>query len=156
MQFHPKMAAMAEITSKAQKLLSELKQKSARELRLAEWSHWLNVGAMLLMLITTGAAVTYGLLPNHSSQLTAGLALVPGGIALLATSLKLETRCNWHYRRHYALSALIRTIEIELPDTPTQDQIASVSTSLSKLEIDLESVWERDLSLDWKQFQKNH
>ncbi len=147
---------MAETAVKIKKLLDELKQKSARELKLAQSSHWLNVCAMLLTLITTGAAVTYGLLPNHSSQLTAGLVLVPGGIALLATSLKFETRCNWHYRRYYALSALIRCIEIELPDNPTQDQVASVSSSLSKLEIDLESIWERDLSLDWRQFQKDH
>jgi hypothetical protein len=110
---------------------------------------------MVLTLITTGAAVTYGLLPNHSSQVTAALALVPGGIALLATSLKFEARCNWHYKRFYALSALIRTLEIELPETPTQDQLTSVSTSLSRLEIDLEVVWENNLSLDWKHFQKN-
>ncbi|MBZ5673582.1 MAG: hypothetical protein LAP61_04990 [Acidobacteriia bacterium] len=146
---------MAEIAGKVQRLLSELNQRSAKELKLARWSHWLNICAMLLTLITTGAAVAYGIFPNHSSQVTAGLALVPGGISLLATSLKLETRCNWHYRRYYALSALIRTIEIELPETPTQDQIVAVSTSLGKLDVDLESVWEKDLSLDWKKFQKN-
>jgi hypothetical protein len=99
--------------------------------------------------------VTYGLLPNHSSQVTAALALVPGGIAVLATSLKFETRCNWHYKRYYALCALIRTLEIELPESPTHDQLKAVSASLSKLEIDMEAVWESDLSLDWKHFQKN-
>jgi|SRR5215510_3591342 len=147
---------MAEISAKVQKLSSELRDKKARELTLAQWSHWLNICAMVLTLIATGAAVTYGLLPNHSSQVTAALALVPGGIALLATSLKFESRCNWHYKRFYALSALIRTLEIELPETPTQDQLTAVSTSLSKLEIDMEAIWENDVSLDWQQFEKKH
>ena len=68
---------MAETTSKVQKLLGELKAKSGRELKLARWSHWLNVCAMLLTLVTAGSAVTYGLLPGHSSQVTAGLAYAP-------------------------------------------------------------------------------
>jgi hypothetical protein len=142
------------IPPRVKKLSDELKDKAVRELSLAKWSHWLNIAAMLLTLLATGATVIYGLLPNHSSATTAALALVPSGIALFATSLKLETRCNWHYKRYYALSALIRTLEIELPDVPTQDQISAVSTSLSKLEIDMESLWERDLSLDWQHFQK--
>jgi hypothetical protein len=145
---------MADISSKVQKLIGELKDKSKRELALAKWSHWLNIGAMLLTLATTGAAVWYGLRPGHSSQATAGLALLPGGIALFATGLKLETRCNWHYKRYYALSSLIRKLEIELPEEPTQEQLTEVSTSLSKLEVDMEAIWERDLSLEWQQVQK--
>src|SRR5215467_10115479 len=112
---------MTEPPNKFQMLIDELITKQARELKLARWSHWLNVSTMLLTLLATGATVIYGILPNHSSQVTAALALVPGGLALLATSLKLENRCNWHYKRYYALSALIRTLEIETSEPPTQD-----------------------------------
>ena len=89
---------MADISAKLQSLLRELSENRARELRLARWSHWFNVSAMFTTLLTTGIAVVYGLMPNHSSQITAGLALLPGGIALLATSLKLQARCDWHYK----------------------------------------------------------
>jgi hypothetical protein len=94
------------------------------------------------------------MIPGHLSQVTAALALVPGGIAVFATSLKLEKRCNWHYKRFYALSALIRTLEFELPETPTQDDIKDISAALSKLEIDMEALWEQDVSLDWNEFKK--
>ena len=147
---------MTDPHNRVQKLADELMSKKAKELKLAQWSHWLNVAAMVLTLMATAVAVTYGMLPNHSSQITAVLALLPGGFALLATSLKLENRCNWHYKRYYALSALVRTLEIELPESPTPDQLKVVSTALSKLEMDMELMWEQTVSLDWKHFQKNN
>jgi hypothetical protein len=145
---------MAEISEKLDMLFEELDAASRRELKLAHWSHWLNVGAMAATLITTGVAVVYGLMPNHSSQITAMLALLPGGIALLATSLKLQERCDWHYKKHYALMALIRKIKIELPDSPTQEQVTDISQTLGKLDMDTEGAWEKELSLDWKHFEQ--
>ena len=82
---------------------------------------------MAATLVTTGIAVVYGLMPKHTSQITALLAFLPGGIALLATSLKLQARCDWHYKKHYALAAQIRKINIELPDTPSQEQVTEIS-----------------------------
>ena len=146
---------MADISAKLQSLVRELNENRARELRLARWSHWLNISAMFTTLVTTGIAVVYGLMPNHSSQITAGLALLPGGIALLATSLKLQARCDWHYKKHYALASLIRKIDIELPDQPTQEQVTEMSPALSRLEMDTEGLWEKDLSLDWKRFERD-
>jgi hypothetical protein len=142
------------ISEKINFLLSELKEKSARELRLARWNHWSNVGAMVLTLLTTGVAVTYGMLPNHSSQLTAELAIVPGGIALLASSLKLGSRSNWHSRQYVGLTSLIRMVKVELPEQPTQEEITAVSHAIRNLEMDTQSIWEKDLSLNWERFEK--
>jgi hypothetical protein len=145
---------MSEMADKREALLKELEEKSKHEHNLAVWSHWLNVSAMLLTLLTTALAVGYGLIPKHLSQITAGLALIPGGVALIAISLKLESRCNWHYKKHYALNELIRKLTLELPIEPTQDQLTEVSQSLGKLEIDSEVAWEATLSLDWTRFRK--
>jgi hypothetical protein len=43
-----------------------------------------------------------------------------------------------------------------LPESPTPDQLKVVSTALSKLEMDMELMWEQTVSLDWKHFQKNN
>jgi hypothetical protein len=80
--------------------------------------------------------------------------LLPGGIALLATSLKFQARCDWHYKKHYALAALIRKVQIELPDQPTQEQITDISQALGRLDMDTEGLWEKELSLDWKHFER--
>lgn len=145
---------MSSVTDKHKMLLTELATKISRELSLAGWSHWLNVAAMFLTVATTGIAVVYGLMANHTSQITAALALVPGGIALLATSLKLEARCNWHYRKAYMLEMLARKLRIELPDEPTQDQLSEVSHALGSLELESEAKWEETVSFDWKRFHK--
>jgi hypothetical protein len=147
---------MADLGEKLKLLSNELDTNSARELHLARWSHWLNVGAMAATLLTTGVAVVYGFMPGHSSQLTALLALLPGGIALLATSLKFQSRCDWHYKKHYALMALSRKVRIELPDVPTQEQLTDISQTLGKLEMDTEGSWEKELSLDWKHFESKN
>ncbi len=146
---------MSEISDKRDALLKELREKTARELKNAKWAHWLNIVAMFLTLVTTGVAVVYGLLPGHSSQITAGLALIPGGIALMATSLKLEARCNWHYKKAYSLDILVRALALERPLEPTQEELTKVSQALGKLEIDSEQVWEATVSLDWEHFKKH-
>jgi hypothetical protein len=145
---------MADAAANLKALLMDLEEKREKELHYARWSHWLNVGAMVLTLITAGVAVVYGLIPGHSAQVTTGLALVPGGIALLARSLKLEPRCNWHYRKHHAINALVRQASIEMPDPPTQELVTEISKTFSKLEIESEAAWEKSVSFDWDRFEK--
>jgi hypothetical protein len=145
---------MDTIDQKLKKLLEELEQASNRQLALARWSHWLNVSAMVLTMLTTGAAVAYGLYPDAKAKYTAGLALVPGGIALLASTLKFQQKCDWHYRRYNGLMALVRAIKFELPEQPTQEHITAISKALSQLEVDMENMWEQNVSFEWTRFLK--
>jgi hypothetical protein len=56
---------MADLYEKLKIPLRELGKNCSRELRLARWSHWLNISAMIATLVTTGVAVIYGLIPHH-------------------------------------------------------------------------------------------
>jgi hypothetical protein len=145
---------MDTIDQKLKKLLEELEQVGKRQLTLARWSHWLNVSAMVLTLLTTGAAVAYGLYPGAQAKYTAGLALVPGGIALLASTLKFQQKCDWHYRRYNGLMALVRAIKFELPEQPTQEHITAISRAFGQLEVDMENMWEQNVSFKWTRFLK--
>jgi hypothetical protein len=146
---------MDTIDQKLKKLSEELEQASKKQWTLAKGSHWLNVSAMVLTLLTTGAAVAYGLYPGAQARYTAGLALVPGGIAILASTLKFQQKGDYHHRRYIGLMALVRAIKFELPEQPTQEEVTAISKALSQLEIDMESMWEQNVGFKWTRFLKD-
>ena len=111
-------------------LLKEVRTKAGRELYLARWSHWLNVSFMVMTVAATVFAVVWGI-QNHSGKSTAIAALIPGAIALLAGNLKFEARCNWHYKRYYALEALRRRLELKLAQPPANPEVAEFSENLT-------------------------
>jgi hypothetical protein len=143
-----------EMEAKSKALLEELRTKAMRELCFARVSHLSNVIMMGLTILSSGLVVAYRVVCKTDSQHMAVMALIPGGIAVLATSLKLEARCSWHYRQLYGLRGMIRGLTIELPNVPTQEQLTTVSRALNKLEIESEKAWQATLSLDWKRFEQ--
>jgi len=143
-----------DITKKSEHLREELIEKSERHRKFGRRSRRTNNFAMMFALLAAGGAVTYGFLPNAKSQVTAVLGLVPSGIAVLATSLKLESRSHWHYSRSFAMFALLRKIDIEFPDPPSQEQLTEVSMALGKLEMDYEAAWQTELLMNWEKLFK--
>lgn len=113
----------------------------------AKLNHWTTIILMLVALLSSAAAGLGGIFFHFDPKLTGGLALIPGILALLATTMKFQGKANWHYRRQYALLALKQKLLYELPETPTSDDIAAISRSWSELGQKMQEEWERAFSL---------
>jgi hypothetical protein len=114
--------------------------------------------ALLLMTITIAASAAAGLggiFFGLNGQITGGIALLPGILALVATVLKPQDRANWHYRKKDSLNALRRRLIYELPDSPSSDNVAAISNDWATLDKQFNEEWEKNFALTWSPFSKS-
>jgi len=64
------------------------------------------------------------------------IAAIPGGVMILNNSLKFEARSHWHWRKFYALDAIVRGLDHE----GLQEKDAS----------EMLTVVNREMDEDWK------
>jgi len=148
------LADDSQIAAARKLLLDEVKCELRKELRYAKTCHSANIFLMVLTIATSAGVAIYGLTPHADAKVTGFLALVPGGIAVLAGGLKFQTKGHWHYERAFALAALRRSIEIELPELPTRAQIVELSKRFSEIDKKLNQQWVSHLSFEWDHMQK--
>jgi hypothetical protein len=93
-----------------------------------------------------------GLAKIFASELVGALALLPGLLAIFATTMKLQAKANQYYRRKDALLALYNRLKFELPDPPQNTDIADISRAWGELTSRMNDEWERSLQFDWAHF----
>src|SRR5437764_13981857 len=103
---------------RASLLRSELESAIDHYRDLAKRTYRLNAGVMIL---TVGASLVGGIggLSDIIPAKAAGaLALLPGLLAVFATTMKFQAKANQHYRRKDALQILRNRLLFELPEPP--------------------------------------
>ncbi len=108
------------------------------------------VAAVTAALTASLVAGIGGVFFNMDSKVLGGIALVPGFVAAIATSLKLQARANFHYRKRYILDGLWRRLRYELPDPPDAVKVAAVSSAWTELENTSEDLWEKGFRFSWE------
>jgi hypothetical protein len=144
----------SQISAARKLLLDEVRDELRKESLYAKACHVSNIVLMMLTLATSAGVAIYGLTPHADPKVTGFLALVPGAITVLAGSLKFQSKGHWHYERLFALTALRRSIEIELPEQPTREQIVDLSKRFSEIDKTLNQQWVDRLSFEWDYLQK--
>jgi hypothetical protein len=149
-----KMPESSEIKDRIKSLQDELKQAIEHYRRLARRNYGFALLLMTLTLAASAVAGVGGLFFGLSGQITGGLALLPGILALVATVLKPQDRANWHYRKKDDLNALRRRLTYELPESPSPDNVAAISSAWSDLDKGFNEEWEKNFALNWSPFSK--
>ena len=148
------MANTPEIENRIDLLKTELATGSKRALFRAKIDHWISIILMLLALGASGVAGIGGLSGVLSIKQTGAIALLPGVLALFASVLKFEGKSGWQYRKQQALDDLKDQLLLQLPESPTPDQIAAISRKRNELIRDMQREWEREFSLNWSSVQQ--
>ena len=111
---------------------------------------------MIIALLCTVAAAICGIVFDLGKWAGA-LAIMPTLIAFVASSLKLQGKAQWHYRREGELRTLRSRLKYQLSESPTADQIAAVAKSWDDMEKRMQADWERNLSFDFAALsQRSH
>ena len=141
------------LQQKADELARILDRDSHHELIRARVHHCTGMTLMILAILASAFAGVSGL-TSMLGLLTVGvIALIPGTLALLSTTIKFEGRAMWHYRKKRELDALSSRLKFEMPTPPTADQIALISRTRSQLDKNLGVEWEKEFALGWGWFQ---
>jgi hypothetical protein len=127
-------------------LLEEIVTDEKRYLRFARSNYFSAQGLLCASLVAGSLAALLGIVPALSEgiekwQLGVVSALSVGFTAF-SRQLRFQQKANWHYRKVDGLRALRRRLQFELPASPTADNIAAVSNSLSAMDIQMSKEWE--------------
>ncbi|MGF6604743.1 hypothetical protein P3T23_009499, partial [Paraburkholderia sp. GAS448] len=90
-----------------------------------------------------------GVLELAGSKLVGALTLLPGVIAVCATSLKLQTKANQYYRRKDALQFLHNYLTYDCPIPCTQEAITAVTAAWKELPERANEEFEAMAAPDW-------
>ena len=137
-------------------LLEKIEKKARRETRYAITDQMISVILMYVAIGASAAVAICGFIDKVDRRYVGVLALIPGFAGLLATTLKFDDRSQWHYEKRDALDALARRYEYEMPQPPTPDQTALISTELTELNEAFNKIWYKKISLDWGWTRGNH
>jgi|SRR5882724_5375596 len=143
------MANTPEIQNRIDLLKTELANGGKRARFRAKVDHWISITLMVLALGASGVAGVGGLSGVLSIKQTGAIALLPGVLALFASVLKFEGKSGWQYRKQQALDDLKDRLLLQLPESPTADQIAEIARKKNELIHDMQRQWEREFSLNW-------
>jgi hypothetical protein len=126
-------------------LLAEIVADEKRYLRLARSNYFSAQGLLWASLIAGSLAALLGIVPSLSVGIEKWqLGLISAlSVAFTAFSRQVgfQQKANWHYRKVDGLRALRRRLQFELPASPTADNIAAVSNSLSAMDIQMSKEW---------------
>jgi hypothetical protein len=148
------MVPTPEIKIRIETLRTELDDSIAHYQRLAKRNYRFALLLMMITLLSSAAAGVGGLFLGLDGKITGGLALLPGIIALMATTLNPQGRANWHYRKKDALNALRRRLLFELPEAPSADNVASIARDWTEIADSMNGEWEKHFGLNWSTFLK--
>lgn len=141
-----------EVRTRIDELRRELDDAIENAKIRAKGDYWISFFLMLIALGASAVAGIGGLSEKFGSQLTGSLALIPGAIAVLASNLKFQQKSNWHYRRCRASLALKSKLVLQLPETPTVDDVATLAAERDAMEVSMEREWVEKFSLNFAEF----
>jgi hypothetical protein len=127
-------------------LLAEIMADESRYLRLAKSNYYSAQGLLWASLIAGGLAALLGLVPSFSAGVEKWQLGLVSALSVAFTTFSrqvgFQQTANWHYRKVDRLRALQRRLKFELPASPTADNIAAVSSSLSATDLQMSKEWE--------------
>jgi hypothetical protein len=147
------MAVNFDVQARADGLEKQLNDNIRFEHRRAAGDYWIALALMSIALISSAAAGLGGLAFGWTSRTTGAVALIPGAVAVIASTMKFEGKSNWHYRKLYGFKNLKARLLYELPATPSVEDVAALSKEQRDLITEMEKEWEAVLSLSWSQFK---
>lgn len=108
--------------------------------------------AMLVIVGSTAAAAISGLLFDASGRIVGALALLPGLVALAASSLKLQTRSIYHYRCVRGYQALRSKLDFVLPEEPSRAELAELDREIHRFTVAMDDEFDRTCGFDFTAF----
>jgi hypothetical protein len=148
------MSASQEIQNRKSKLEHTLTDGISKYRTLGMVNSWVNFVLMLVILLASAVAAIGGISKAFNSTTTGILALVPGIVALFATTLKFQTKSSWHYRKKDELEGLLNRLNFQLPENPTADNIAAIGKELDVLNKEMTKEWDKDCSFDFAYYRQ--
>jgi hypothetical protein len=142
--------------SPREKLLKSIRDSGTYQANLARIDHAVGLILLLLAIGSSGTAALLGFATQVRSSYIGALALVPGSLALLATTVKFDARAQWHFDKKRALNGLERRLEFEMPNPPTADQIALIANELTKIHQTFGKRWSREFGQNWAWARHGH
>jgi hypothetical protein len=136
------------------KLIGLITASIGRERRRASGCHTTGMLLLILAVCASGGAGIIAIATDINRQIIGAIALIPAFFALLATTIKFDERAMFHYKKKRDLEALLNRLEFELPAEATDDQIATISTSLTKIGKQYDIEFERKFSANWSFVKK--
>jgi hypothetical protein len=116
--------------------------------------HFLAHTAIAIALGASAVAGIGGVLFHLDSRIIGGFALIPGIASVVANSLKLQPKANFHFRKKNSLVGLERRLVYELPEEPSADNVAAIAKAWTELDTRTHDAWENDFVYDWSAMQK--
>jgi hypothetical protein len=126
-------ATAAEIERRKKLLMDDIASTVAHYRALAKRNYRLNVGLLCAAIGVSLLGGILGILDLASSKAVGALALLPGVIAAIAASLKLQTKANQYYRRKDALQFLHNYLIYDCPIPCTHEAITKVTAAWQEL-----------------------
>ncbi|WP_315707070.1 MULTISPECIES: hypothetical protein [unclassified Bradyrhizobium] len=127
-------------------LLAEIVTDEKRYLRFARSNYFSAQGLLWASLIAGSLAALFGLVPSLSDEVEKWQLGLVSALSVAFTTFSrqvgFQQKANWHYRKADGLRALRRRLQYELPASPTADNIAAVSNSLSTMDLQMSKDWE--------------
>src|ERR1044072_3532871 len=127
------MTTNSNIQGRIDGLLSELERNISHHQHRAKLDHHAAIWLMLIALLASAGAGLGGLFLDANAKVVGAIALLPGIMALIASTMKYQGKSHWHYRKRDSLSELKLRLLYELPEFPTADNVAAVARSLRSL-----------------------
>jgi hypothetical protein len=146
------MTIEPEIQGRRDNLKQELNDQIERCDKRAREAHWLAISLMLIALTCSGLAGLAGIGGFLPKLLIGILALIPGGIAITATTFKPQARSSWHYRKADALGSLRSRLLYQLPVNPSADNVAAIARDRDKLIEQMQAEWDKEFVFNWAAF----
>ena len=137
------------IEEKRRALQEYLHKVIKNQRRRSNNNHWAGILLMALAIAASAFAGIAGLVGKLDSRIVGGVALVPGFVALLGTTLKFDTRAMWHFRKKRAMQRLLWKLDNELPEVLSQEDLAAFSREFGAISEEIDSVYEREFTLSW-------
>ncbi|MEX3690332.1 hypothetical protein AB3X91_17560 [Paraburkholderia sp. BR14263] len=126
-------ATSVEIERRKALLMDDIASTVAHYRALAKRNYTLNVGLLCSAIVVSLLGGVLGVLELASSKTVGALALLPGVIAAIAASLKMQTKANQYYRRKDALQFLHNYLTYDCPIPCTQEAISKVTAAWQEL-----------------------
>jgi len=130
------------VTRKAA-LSADLDKEAKRYFAHARWNYSAAQVLSWGSLLASVAAALFGIIPTSMPKWGVGvLAALSTTLIAASRQLGFQQKANWHYRKADQLKALKRRLDYELPPSPTPDNLATISSSWSAIDISMTKEWE--------------
>jgi hypothetical protein len=137
------------INERVQDLQTRLQKATNEERIRGDMLHFLTVLTIGIAVGASAVAGIGGILFHLDSKIVGGIALIPGVAGVAATSLKLQPKANFHFRKKNSLVGLERRLLYELPEQPSAENVAAISKAWTELDQTTHDAWEKDFAFNW-------